>query len=147
MSASAASSSPSQSAARPWWQVGLIAAALAALGNLVVYVLAEGVFGQDLRVPNQQTGELIDLGPGPVVLFTVVPALLATLLAAWLARRAAAPRRIFLVISLIVLLLSFLTPILADLIGGTKITLALMHVVAAVGIVWPLSARLPVDAR
>lgn len=147
MSTSTAARDAAAEAARPWWQVGLAAAALAAVGNLLVFALVEAAFGHDLRVPNQQTGGMMDLGPAMVTIFTVLPALFATLLAAYLARRSARPRGTFLTISLVLLVLSFLTPLLVDVDAGTRLTLEVMHLVAAAAIVGTLFSRLPVDAR
>jgi hypothetical protein len=129
---------------RPWWNVGLLAALVAAVANLLVYLVATTLFGQELLVPGPE-GVMTAIGHIPVVLFSVAPAILAALLAAFLARRTAAPRRLFLGIALAVLLLSFLSPFTVDASASTRLTLELMHLVAGVAIVAPLLARLPVN--
>ena len=128
---------------RPWWQLAIVAAVVAAVANLIVYAIAEGPAGLNLRVPNQQAGgDLVDLGPGPVVLFSVLPAAVAALLAAGLARWSSTPRRWFLAIALVVLAVSFLPLVGADLPTSTRLTLGIMHVVTAGAIIAPFARRL-----
>jgi len=148
MSSNAASPSFAASpglAGRPWWQLALLAAVSAAVANLVVFFVAEAA-GLRLRAPNQQTGGLMDLPPAFVAFLSALPAVVAALLAAGLARWAA-PRRWFVAAAGVVLLLSFLPVLTAPVPTGTKLVLGLMHVVAAAAIVPPLAARLGRSAR
>lgn len=141
-----ASPSASPLTARPWWQLAILGAALAAAVNVVLYALAEGAAGVELLAPaGFGSTELQAMGIGPVVLFSVLPAFLAAGLAAVLARRTAAPRRWFAGIALVVLLLSFVPSLQLDVSAGAKATLVLMHVAAAAAIVAALFPRLAAE--
>lgn len=139
-------------AARPWWQLGLAAAVIAAVANLIVFAIAVGAAGIDVRItPSPGESELVDLTAGPVILMSVVPALLATLLAAGLAKWTAAPRRWFLGVAAVILVLSLFPVAGLAISTGAKVTLALMHLIAAAVIVGllapPLAAIDPATRR
>lgn len=72
------------------------------------------------------------------VLFTLVPTAIATAVFAWIARRAARPDRAFLILSAVVLIVSFVPDYVLPLPGRTILAssvAALLHVVAAVVVV------------
>lgn len=106
----------------------------AALANVLVYLLATavGAIPSDFVIPGPGT----PLTLGMVVGTTVVPALLAALVFALLARFTRRPVRNFVVLSAVVLVLSFATPLT---IAGAPLSMVLalesMHVVAAVVVV------------
>lgn len=122
---------------RPWWQLAVLAAVIATVVNFAIFAIAAGPAGLDVE----------SLGPIPIWLlliatYTVVPAAVATRLAARLARRPGAWRR-FVGIAVAVLLLSFLAPpLLLDTTVAITLMLDLMHVVAAAMIVAVLGPRL-----
>ena len=122
----------------PWWQLAGLAGTVAGVANLAVFAIAIWPVGVDVR----------ELGPIPltvlaILIFTVLPAVVATLLAAGLARWTAAPRRWFVGIAAVVLLLSFVPPLfLIDASVAALLMLELMHVIAAGGVVAVLAPRL-----
>jgi hypothetical protein len=115
---------------------GLAAAAAAALANLLVYLIERFVFGLPLVVPMGGPG-----GPeGPVtavmvIVTSAVPAICAALLLAALARFTSRPFRILLIVAIVFGLLSLAGPLLLPVSLGTRLALALMHIVAGVTIV------------
>ncbi len=127
-------------ATRLWWQLGITTAVIA---NLIVYALAVGFADIPLRITaGPGSSELVDLTAGPVILMSVLPALLATLLAAGLAKWTSAPGRWFTVIAAGLLVLSMVPVLALDISTGAKLSLELMHLVAAVVIVGLLAPRL-----
>jgi len=131
---------------RPWWQLAILGAAVATVLNLVLYAIAVGIGDVDLLAPTGPgSSDLREMGTGPVVTFSVLPALLAAGLAALLARVTAAPRRWFGGIALVILLLSFVPSLQLDVSNGAKLTLVLMHVAAAAAIVAALLPRLAAE--
>lgn len=130
----------------PWWQLAILGAVLATVLNLVVYAIAVGVADVDLLLPaGFGSSELWEAGVAPIVIFSVLPALLAAGLAALLARLTAAPRRWFVGIALVILALSFVPSLQLDVSTGAKLTLVLMHVAAAAGILFALLPRLSAE--
>ena len=133
---------------RPWWQIGLLAAVAAAVANVIVYLIAVALFDANLRVPEGLGSDTYsDLAVGQVIFASMLPALLATLLAIALVRWTGAPRRWFVISAVVVLLLSYLTFFDLDGTTGAFVTLAIMHVVAAAAIVAVIAPRLPATAR
>lgn len=133
-------------AARPWWQLAILGAAVATVLNVVLYAIAVWIADIELLIPASPGGsDLREMGIGPVVAFSVLPALLAAGLAALLARRTSAPRRWFGGIALVVLLGSLLPVFSLDVTTGAKLTLVLMHAAAAAVIVAALFPRLAAE--
>jgi uncharacterized membrane protein YphA (DoxX/SURF4 family) len=125
-------------AGRLWW-AGPLAAIVASIANLVIYVIAVAA-GVSMLVPGPDPS----LPPQPlpipaVVLFSAIPALVAAGLLALLGRFTARPIRIFLIIAAVVLVLSFIPPLLIPISLGLKITFEIMHIVAAAVIVGVLT--------
>ncbi len=134
--------------ARPWWQIGALAAVAAAIANLVVYLIAVGLLNANARVPERLGSDTyVDLEIGQVVFASIVPALLATLLAIAVLRWTAAPRRWFVISAVVVLLLSYLSFLDLDGSTGAFVTLAVMHIVAAAAIIAVVAPRLPTTTR
>lgn len=133
---------------RPWWQIAVIAAVAAAIGNLLVYLIAVGLFDADVRVPEAPgSATYVDLSVVQVLFASIVPAILATLLAIALLRWTGAPRRWFVISAVVIFLLSFLSFVDLDASTGAYMTLALMHLVAAVAITMVVAPRLPSTTR
>jgi hypothetical protein len=116
-------------------RVGVAAGAAAAVATSAFAAIADAV-GVSLKVG----GESI-----PVVGFaqvTFVAAIIGTVLAVALARRARHPQRTFVRTTLALTALSFVPDVLADAGGATRLTLALSHVVAAAIVIPLLASRL-----
>ncbi|MEU5881764.1 DUF6069 family protein [Spirillospora sp. NPDC047279] len=102
----------------------------AVLATLVVWAIAALAFGQDDLVVQQPGKEEMELAAGAFVFFSAVPSLLGWILLEVLERFAPARARIvWTVVAVVVLLLSFLPVIQVEATGGTKVTLALLHLV------------------
>jgi hypothetical protein len=116
-------------------RIGLLAGATAAVATIGVAALARSI-----DVPLTVSGKAIPV-PGFGEL-TFVAALIGTLIAAVLARRASRPHRTFLVTTLALTLASFGPDITADAHAATKLSLMLTHVVAAAIVIPALASRL-----
>lgn len=135
-------------AARPWWQLGILGGVAAAVLNLIVYAIAVGPANVDLQVSaSPGSSDLQDLAIAPVVFASFLPALLAAGLAALLAARTAAPRRWFTSIAGGIFLLSLVSILPLDVSTGAKLTLAILHLVAAAAIVAALLPRLAAEEQ
>jgi hypothetical protein len=125
-------------ASRPLWQHGLLAAGLAAFASVVIYLLARTI-GIPLELSLQPGAPLALLPIEMVIFMSVAGALGGTGLYALL-RRVSGGLRIFQMVALAILLLSFAAPLTvngAD--ASTRMTLMLMHVAAGVSIIGVLS--------
>lgn len=115
--------------------LGTVIAAVAA--NVLVYFIASAVVAYDAGFP-----PLASVG-GPII-FTLVPAIVAVVLYAVLLRVASNPERIFTTIAVVVLVLSFVPdlfyiPTVPGASTSQTAVLLVMHIVAAVVIVWMLT--------
>ena len=128
------------------WASGLVATTVATVINAVVYLLARAV-GVGFEVVAQPQTDPMTLGVGPVVVLSVVAGLVATVVAAVLARFTRRPATIFVVLATVGLLLSFAAFPLQDL-GAqdlsvvSLVVLGLMHVVVYALVVPQLTRRL-----
>lgn len=101
--------------------------------NLLILFVAQSVFGLPLAVPMGGAGVPAEpLSAIPVIIASSVPAVGAAILLAILNRFIARPVLVFQIISILLLLLTFPYVLPVDL--ATKLTLSLMHIVAAVAI-------------
>lgn len=134
--------------ARPWWQLGLAAGIVAAILNVIIYAVYQVATGAPPRIvpPGQQ---LQDLLLGMVVLLSLIPPLIAALLAYGLSRWTSAASAWLIGISLIVLVLSMVSPLTqpAPVTASTKLVLTVMHVVVAAVTLAALVPRLSADRR
>lgn len=122
--------------ASQWLTLGAIAAILATTAVLVVKWVALSIW------PDAALFKPLD-NYARTAIFTIIPAFLATALFAWLAGRRDDPTRVFIRISLVVLVISFIPDYILPvpyrtLLAGT--IAAFLHVVAAVVIVGALVA-------
>ena len=120
----------------------LLAVAGAVVGALAVWVVAGPIAGADLQQPAFDTSaEPQDLGPGMVVVASLVGAGLAWGVMAILERITSNPRRVFTAIGLVALLISFGGPLGGEGISsGNRAALVVMHVVVAAVMVKALRA-------
>jgi hypothetical protein len=117
--------------------IGLGTVAAAVIANLLVYLLGSVVVGYDPQF-------IILANASGTILFTVVPAIVAVLLYAALMRFTSNPARIFTNIAVVVLVASLIPdltyiPSLSGATSGQTALLMVMHVVAAVVIVFTLT--------
>ena len=137
--------------ARPWirrplWQVGLAAALVAAAVSVLVYVAARAA-----GVPMELTEVFEDRFARMPMMNMAWAALLdggvaGTLLAAACRRWARRPRPYFLALATAGLIASLALPITSDASTGTKVVLAISHVIVAIIIVPALALALPREA-
>ncbi|MBW3632876.1 MAG: hypothetical protein KY456_07600 [Chloroflexi bacterium] len=117
--------------------VGLGTVIAAVLANVLVYFIGGAVVGYDPEF-------VVLRNVSAVILFTVVPAIAAVLLYAVLLRFTANPARTFTIIAAVVLVVSLIPdvtyiPSVPGATGGQTAILSVMHVVAAIVIVWMLT--------
>ena len=128
---------------RPLWRVGLLAAVVAAVASVGVYLAARAV-----GVPMELTEVFEDHVARMPVVNMAFAALLeggfaGTVLAAACRRWARRPRSTFVVLTVIGLIASFLLPITSDASTATKVVLSISHLVVAAVIVPALALALP----
>lgn len=114
-----------------WW-VGLVAAAGAAIANLILFLITRGL-GIPYAMPLQGPDAALEPLPASMVIIaSAVPAIGATILLAILVKFLAQPIRVFWIITAVFLVISFAGPLTlpATVALSTKIGLTLMHVVA-----------------
>jgi hypothetical protein len=109
--------------------VGLGTVVAAVLANVLVYFAGSAVVGYDPRF-------LPLANVGGAVVFTLVPAVVATLLYAVLLRFSGNPARVFAIVAAVVFVVALIPdftyiPTVPGATGGQTAILALMHVVAA----------------
>lgn len=120
--------------------VGPLAAVIAAVANLLVFVIAQNLLGIALMGPaGPGSTEMAPLPAAAVVISSVVPAIGATVLLAVLGKFLVRPIPVFRIISVVLLILSFAGPLSLPVDVAAKLTLSLMHLVAAVAIVGVLT--------
>lgn len=128
---------------RPLWQVGVVAALVAAAASIIVYVAARAA-----GVPMELTEVFEDEFARMPVMNMAWAALLegglaGTVLAAACRRWTGRPRSYFVVLAMIGLIASFALPITSDASTATKVVLSISHVVVAIVIVPALALALP----
>jgi hypothetical protein len=109
-----------------WKRTGLVAVVAAVL-NVGVYLIAKAA-GVEILVPQGSTPTPLNVAT--VVVFTIVPLTLAAVLLLVLRRLGVSSPRVFAGVVVVVLLLSLLAPLTADLTTSNKLTLVAMHVIA-----------------
>lgn len=121
-------------------KAGLLAAVVAALGNILVLFVSQSIGGLSIEIPAQPgSTQLMPLSVPAVIGASAVPALGATLLLAILGRLTDRALRIFQIIGVLFLLVSF-APVLGVPAGtSVLIVLGLMHAFAGVAIIGILS--------
>lgn len=117
----------------------LIGAVLAAVVNAVLWAIMRLVLALPMVIQmGGPASPTQPLGIVPVVVATIIPAIGAGVLLALLGRFTRRPYTIFLILSAVFLLLSFLSPL--SLPGDLPVKLAfeVLHIGAAAAIVWAL---------
>lgn len=120
-------SSRGAATARRRWRCAVVAGAVCAA--LLVWLVADPVLGQELRIVEE--ARVMEIGPFPVLSLSLGFALAGWALLAVLERFVRPARRAWAVVATAALLLSFL-PLTGDgMSGGTRTSLALMHLAVA----------------
>lgn len=124
-------------------KAALVGGGIAAVANLVLLLLA-GLLNIPLNVmvgPPGPNAPTLPISAVQVILFSVLPAIIGSLLYFVLTKVSAKASTIFIVIAVIVALLSLLPIFSQPLTTGGVIVLILMHIVAAAAITWALVTR------
>ena len=135
------SSTPGEARHVNWGRFALVGVATviaAVLANVLVYFIGSAIVGYDPEF-------IVLRDVSATILFTVVPAIAAVLLYAVLLRFTSNPARTFMIIAAMVLIISLIPDVVyistvPGATGGQTAILSLMHVVAAVVIVWVLTS-------
>lgn len=120
---------------RPIWTAAGVAGLIAAAATTLVAAAARAV---DIALD-------VDGEPIPLLGFaqlTLVGALIGAVLATVLRKRATAPRRTFVVTTVVLTALSIVPDVLIEASAASKLVLAFTHVLAAAIIIPPVAARL-----
>lgn len=119
--------------------IGAVTVVAAVAANVLFFYLGQ-------IVVNYEPDFEILTSPGPAIIFTFVPAVVAVLIYAALLRRATNPVRTFTIIAAVVLALSVIpdvlfVPSLEGSTSGQIAILVIMHGIAAAVIVWMLTRQ------
>ena len=120
-------------------KTGLIAGVVVAILNVTIYLISKGtgIISDTILLAG---GEPLTLFP--VVISSVLPGVVASLLLWGISKYSANPMRIFSVIGWVFLVISMGGPFSAPgLPAGMRISLALMHIVAGVIIIYLLTRK------
>lgn len=120
-----------------WWQASAAGAVAATVVNLVILYLGRAAGASFVVVDGANLHEVATTG---VIIATVPPLVVGTVLAALLAQWRLWVIRLAQVVGAGLALLTVAGPLMADTDGGTRLALALMHVVLAVAVVLSLAA-------
>ena len=128
------------SAPRPgmgWWQASALAIAAAVVVNLIVYVVAKAA---DVSFVVIDKGEPWEVTAGIVTMVTVQALVLGFVVTGLLSLRWPGVIRVGQYVAVLLTAASMVGPITADTDGGTKVALAVTHVVVGVACVLALEA-------
>lgn len=114
---------------------GLFGGGIAAVINVIIYFIAG-----PLNVA-QPGGEIAPVTLVPIIVASIIPAIFAGI-TLWLTRRFTSNgTRIFQILAVVLLLLSFASPFTAAETTAIALGLNLMHLVAGSSIIWSLTMR------
>jgi hypothetical protein len=129
-----------------WRRTGLVIA-VATVINVAVFLIAKAI-GVEILVPQGATPTTLSVVP--VVVFTIVPLVLAAVFLLVLRRVGVSSPRVFGAIVVVGTVLSLFAPLTAELSASNKLTLVVMHLVAGLAALiglTPLYRPDPADAR
>ncbi|MGP4003087.1 DUF6069 family protein [Streptomyces sp. 8N706] len=127
---------------RPW-PSGLLFGVIATMANLIVFAIARAASGEALTVPGWNGNPPQTVGPVPIIIMTLVPAVLAILSGMLLARFTGAPRTIFIAVVGVLTLLSTGGPLSSGAESGTVVALVVMHLLTGAAIGFGVARALP----
>jgi len=140
--ASPTSSSASALATRPLWLVGVAATALAAIVTALVAEVAKAA-DVPMQVASSSGGDPETIPAGGFATMVLIGGAIGVVLALALARWAKRPARTFLVVTGVLTVVSFASPLIAEnATTATRVVLELTHVVAAAIVIPPIAYRL-----
>jgi Family of unknown function (DUF6069) len=119
--------------------LALTGGAIGAIINIVVFFIAPVIIGGAVQVATPPTNAVQDLPIFPVVMASLVPAFVGAGVLWLLNRFTSAPVRLFQILGAVIAVLSLVGPFGLPINLGSKITLCIMHLVAATSIVLVLS--------
>ena len=126
---------------RLWWVI-LLGIFLATAANLIFFFLLTSVFQKPLLFPNQFPPPVLSpLGVDDIVMFSEIFSTGAGLVFAIIGNLSRRPARTFLIVSLIVLVISFALPLKIPsppVAMAAKLCLVAMHVIGAIVVVGTL---------
>jgi hypothetical protein len=120
----------------------LAALVIAYIGCAIVWLIADPIGGTNLKV-EAMGGDIESLNLLGVLTSIASYGIVAWIVLMLIERFAPAPRKTWLVVSVIVLLLSFITAYAGGVSDGTSITLIAMHLVAGAAIIPIFASTLP----
>ena len=124
--------------------VGLVSGLVAGIANLILFFISRALFSLPYLVPmGGPTSPAVDLPVFAVIVASTIPAIGAALLYWALGRFTSRATTIFVAVAVVFGLLSFGGPASLPIDLGTRIALALMHVVAGVIITLGLTRFAP----
>jgi hypothetical protein len=129
-----------------WRRTGLVIA-VATVINVAVFLIARAI-GVEILVPQGATPTTLSVVP--VVVFTIVPLVLAAVFLLVLRRVGVSSPGVFGAIVVVGTVLSLFAPLTAELSASNKVTLVVMHLVAGLAALiglTPLYRPAPADAR
>jgi Family of unknown function (DUF6069) len=120
-----------------WWQASALAIAAAVVVNLIVYVVAKAA---DVSFVVIDKGEPWEVTAGIVAMVTVQALVLGFVVTGLLSLRWPGVIRLGQYVAVVFTVASMVGPVTADTDGGTKVALAVTHVVVGVACVAALEA-------
>lgn len=112
--------------------VGLVAGIVAGIANMIFYFLTRAIFSLPYLVPvGDPSSTPVPLPLAAIVIASVVPALLAAIFYWALGRFTSRATTIFTVVAVLFTLLSLAAPLTLPIDQGTRVALAVMHIIAA----------------
>ena len=114
---------------------GLIGGGIAAVLNAIVFFIAPTL------TATQSDGSIGPVTLIPIIFASIIPSIFAAIVL-WLLRRFTGNgTRIFQIVAVVLLLLSFFSPFAAAATTGIALWLNLMHLIAGSAIIWSLTMR------
>ena len=110
---------------------------IAAVANSIVLLIAQAAVGPLMVTVPGMPEQAISIGA--IFFSCILPAFIAAGLLWALGRFTQRPIRTFTIIAVVALVLSFASPFTAQMTGGTRVVLEIMHVIAAVAIIGALT--------
>jgi len=121
----------------------VIASAIAAVINQVLYFVATGLLGQEFLLAQGDIGSIPFFAPA---MFSIFQGVVGGAIVAWIALRTRSPQNVWLSISLIALALSFVLPFGGIQGNEAAVWLNVMHIVAGALIIPMVRNALPSSA-
>jgi hypothetical protein len=133
-------SAATRPASSAFWRPTLLAAVAAVVVNVVIFLVGQAA-GATFEIPDPNAADMtIGLTVVTIIGFTAVPLLVGAVAAVLLVPRWPGARLGLQILGAALTLISLVPPLALDTDTGTRVLLAVMHVVAGVAYVWGLAA-------